>query len=96
MSNFACGLGGGVKDGIHTISHKMQQHILEERWGFLMVDVQNIFNEGNHIRSLLTVCLLWLSGARLCFSCYRHWVILVVQNGSVGGVVILFSREGVT
>ena len=66
-----------------------------EKWGFLLIDAKNAFNEGNRILMLWTVRHTWPSGARYVFNNYRHWAILIIRSED-GFALFLFSKEGVT
>ena len=43
----ADGAKSGIEVGIHAIRILWAQHSQEEDWGFLLIDVQNAFNEEN-------------------------------------------------
>ena len=69
---------------------------METEWGFLLIDVRNVFNEINRMVVLWVIRHEWLSGARFCFNCsYQHTAILV-NHGAIGKSVIISSQEGVT
>jgi hypothetical protein len=89
------GLEAGIEGGIHAMRSLWKAHEEEEKWGFLLVDARNAFNEGNRMAMLWTVRHRWPSGARFTFNCYRHWAILIVRAQD-GLAIFLFSKEGVT
>ena len=73
----------------------LQQHAQEEEWGFLLIDVHNVFNEENHTAMLWTVRHDWRSGARFSLNCYFHWASLLIRAGNRTGQ-FLYRKEGVT
>jgi hypothetical protein len=89
------GLEAGIEGGIHAMRSLWKAHAEEEKWGFLLVDAGNAFNEGNRMAMLWTVRHQWPSGARFTFNCYRHWSILIIRAQD-GLAVLLYSMEGVT
>ena len=68
------------------------QHSQEEDWGFLLIDLRNTFNEDNRTAILWVVQNKWPSGAQFNFNCYRHWAILVIQDGGVQGTSFTLRR----
>jgi hypothetical protein len=88
------GLEAGVEGGIHALRLIWELHSQEEEWGFLLVDAQNAFNEGNRMKMCWTIRHVWPAGARYVFNCYRHWsVLVVVRHAGSGNATFLFSKE---
>ena len=51
------------------------EHKKDVRWGELLVDSRNIFNEINRASMIFHK---WSSGARFSFNTYQHWKVLVM------------------
>ena len=73
------GLEVGIEGGVHAVRLLWQQHAQEEDWGFLLIDMHNVFNENNRTAMLWAVRNEWPSGARFIFNCYRHWATLMIR-----------------
>ena len=67
----------------------------DEDWVFLLMGVLNTFDEENVMAMLWAVRFEWSSGKQFTFSCYRHWVTLVVHD-VYGSVHFLYIKEFVT
>ena len=67
----------------------------EEETGFLLINVKNVFNEGNHTNMILTVQYIWVIGARFAFNCYRHHAMLYLKLADGQEVEMIHSREEV-
>jgi hypothetical protein len=89
------GLEAGIEGGIHAMQALWDLLKTEEKWGFLLIDASNAFNEQNRIKMLWAVRHEWLSGARFVFNCYKHWAVLEF-GGNGGHAIFIFSKEGVT
>ena len=92
----AGGVEAGIEDGIHAMRVLWEEHLQEEDWGFLLIDVRNMFNEENRTAILWPVRHEWPSGAQFAFNCYRHWATLVVRDTGDGSGHFFQSKEGVT
>ena len=95
IDQLCAGLEAGIEGGIHAMQALWDLHETEEKWGFLLIDASNAFNEQNRIEMLWAVRHEWPSGARFVFNCYKHWAVLVLR-GNDGHAVFIFSKEGVT
>ena len=96
VDQLCVGLNAGIDGGIHAVKRLLQEHSHQEKWGFLLVDACNAFNEeGNRMWTLWMIRHEWASGPQFVFNCYRHFVILVLHTGSDLFLTIL-SKEGVT
>ena len=83
-----------VIDGVvQWVKYIWNKKLSTEYWGFLLVDANNALNVINWILMLWTVWHLWPSWACF-FSCYRHWSLIVLQNGN-GMASFLHSMEDV-
>ena len=71
------------------------QNLLEKDCVFILVDIQNVFNEENWKSMLWAVRNDWPSVVQFTFNCYRHWATLVVRDLE-GSDNFLYSTEGVT
>ena len=89
------GLEAGIQGWIHAVRLLWKQDAQEEDWGFLLVELHNVFNEEKRTAMLWALRHEWPSGARFTFNCYHHWVTLVIRAGNVTGH-FLFSKELVT
>ena len=89
------GLSAGIEGAIHGMSQTWTESDAIDRWGFLLVDARNAFNEINRISMLWTIRHEWPAGARFAFNCYRHYSPLLCRDPD-GHSFTLFSREGVT
>jgi len=70
------GLKSGIKGAIHGMKQMWNEHKMEDKFGFLLIDVSNAFNAENRMGMLWTVCHEWPSGAQFTFNCYkrgRYW-----------------------
>ena len=72
------------------------QHSQEEDWGFLLIDVQNAFNEEDRTAMIWDVRYECSRGAGFTFNCYCHWATLVVRKMEEGSGQFLHSKEDVT
>ena len=92
-------LCAGLKVGINYTTHGVQalwdEKSTTEDWWFFLVDANNVFNKINQVGMLWTVRYLWTSRDCFFFNWYRHWSLLVLQNGN-GTASFLHSKEGVT
>ena len=68
---------------------------METEWGFLLIDVRNVFNEINRRVVLWVVRLEWLFGAHFCFNGYYQHIAILVNPEAMGKSVIISSQEGV-
>ena len=50
--NGQAGLEAGIEGGIYATKLLWQEHAHAEKWGFLLVDANNAFNERSRILSL--------------------------------------------
>ena len=82
---------GGIEGAIHAAKALVDQYRLKKDWGFLLVDAQNAFNEGNRMAMLWTVQHEWPSGAQFAFNCYQHWGTLVCRG--LVEALILYSKK---
>ena len=93
------GLKAGIEGAVHAVRAMEAIHQdddPEEEWGFLLVDAANAFNAGNRTAILWTVRRMWPSGSRFSFTCYRHWLMLMIRCDDSYEADMLQSKEGVT
>jgi hypothetical protein len=95
INRLCAGLEAGTEGGIHAMQALWNLHETGEKWGLLLINASNAFNEQNRIEMLWAVQHEWPSGARFVFNCYKHWVVLVLR-GNDSHAVFIFSKEGVT
>ena len=83
----------GIEGVIHAMRLLCQKHLLEEDWGFLIIDAHNALNKQDRTTMMWEVWYEWPVGAQFTFNCYCHWVILVIRYGG-GTRHLLCSKEG--
>ena len=79
----------------HGINALWNELSMGERYGFLLIDADNGFNEFSRIQMLWTCRHEWPQGAQFAFNLNRHQLLLLVQDPG-GKPFVLFSKEGCT
>ena len=92
ISQLAGGLEAGIKGVIHAMHVLWEEHYQEEDWGFLLIDVRNVFNEENQTAMLWVVWYEWPSAKQFTFNCYRYLSTLVVRDNGDGSGHFLHSK----
>ena len=72
------GTEGGIEGAIHAAKALVDQHRLEEDWGFLIVDAPKLFNEGNCTAMLWTV-RRETQGESLAMVLYQLGLLLLIR-----------------
>ena len=89
------GLSAGIEGGIHGMSQLWAESEAIHKFGFLLVDARNAFNEINRVNMLWTIRHEWPAGAKFAFNCYKHQSHLICRSPE-GCHFNLLSKEGVT
>jgi hypothetical protein len=88
------GLQGGIDGEIHAAQAMWDSHHMEENWGFLLIDVRNVFNEQDRMVMLWKVQHRLPSGARFMFNSYKYWSTLVIRNNNGSDEFLLSQKRG--
>jgi hypothetical protein len=72
VDQLCVGLKAGIEGGIHAMQLLWESYKTEEEWGFLLVDVKKVLNEGKRMAMCWTIHHKWPSGAQFAFNCYQH------------------------
>jgi hypothetical protein len=69
VDQLCTGLEARIEGVVHAMRLLWQSHLAEEEWRFLLVDTNNVFNEGNQMVMMWIICHKWPSGDRFTFNC---------------------------
>ena len=86
-------LFAGVEGRVHSVSQALAETDTLEKNGFLVIDVENVFNLMSRVNLLWTVLHLWPAGARFAFNYYCFVSLLLCRN-STGEPLKMLSKEG--
>ena len=85
-------LCGGLKCGIESAIHTVNDLFHDNDVGMLVMDASNAFNSINWLSLLWNVRVLWPRASRFIYNTYRGWSPLIMKGCSIE----ILSKEGVT